>query len=249
MIIKYDADGNVQWAKAIGGSSIDQIESVASTRDGEYIVGGRFKSESIDLENGVTLINNGSTTYYDGMIIKLDSNGNAQWAKGIGGSSDDEIQSVAETRDGGYIAGGSFESYSVDLGNGVTLTKNRSGYADGMIIKIVEEMGVPEVQEITVENNVKEFKITTDVKEIDGIKGGSISGEDYTTYETVKYQENSTKEIIMTPEENYEIIGITVNGEEWPFESNTDGTYKMPQFENMTEDKHVEVTFSLKDQR
>ena len=65
----------------------------------------------------------------------------------------------------------------------------------------------------------------------------------------LKYQENSTKEIIMTPEENYEIIGITVNGEEWPFESNTDGTYKMPQFENMTEDKHVEVTFSLKDQK
>ena len=118
-----------------------------------------------------------------------------------------------------------------------------------MIIKIAEEMGVPEVQEITVENNIKEFKITTDVKEIDGIKGGSISGEDYTPYETVKYQENSTKEIIMTPEENYEIIGITVNGEEWPFEANTDGTYKMPQFENITEDKHVEVTFSLKDQK
>ena len=53
----------------------------------------------------------------------------------------------------------------------------------------------------------------------------------------------------MTPEENYEIIGITVNGEEWPFEANADGTYKMPQFENMAEDKHVEVTFSLKDQK
>ena len=30
------------------------------------------------------------------------------------------IYSVAETRDGGYIAGGYFLSESIDLGNGVT---------------------------------------------------------------------------------------------------------------------------------
>ena len=29
--------------------------------------------------------------------------------------------SVAETRDGGYIAGGYFNSSNIDLGNGVTL--------------------------------------------------------------------------------------------------------------------------------
>ena len=34
-------------------------------------------------------------------------------------------------------------------------------------------------------NKRKEFKITTDVKEIDNIKGGSISGEDEKSYETV----------------------------------------------------------------
>lgn len=36
---------------------------------------------------------------------------------------------------------------------------------------------VPEIQELTVENSRKEFKITTDVKEIDGRKGGIISGK------------------------------------------------------------------------
>ena len=49
MIIKYDADGNVQWAKVIGGGSGDYIESVASTDDGGIIAGGYFESESIDL--------------------------------------------------------------------------------------------------------------------------------------------------------------------------------------------------------
>lgn len=53
----------------------------------------------------------------------------------------------------------------------------------------------------------------------------------------------------MTPDENYEIIEITVNGEEYQFTANEDGTYTMPQFENMTEDKHIVVTYSLKENK
>ena len=131
MIIKYDANGVAQWAKVIGGSDIDRVNSVAETRDGGYIAGGEFTSSNIDLGNGVTLNNNSNST--DGMIIKYDSAGNAQWAKAIGGSSSENINSVVETSDGGYIAGGYFYSSSIDLGNGVTLTNN--GYYDGMIIK------------------------------------------------------------------------------------------------------------------
>ena len=141
MIVKYDANGIAQWAKGIGGNGDESIYSVASTRDGGYIAGGYFRSSSIDLGNGVTLSNNG---LYDGMIIKYDSAGNTQWAKGIGGDDFDYIESVAETRDGGIIAGGYFESSSIDLGNGVILTNSRSGYTDGMIIKYEPEE-VPEV--------------------------------------------------------------------------------------------------------
>ena len=132
MIIKYDKDGVAQWAKVIGGDGRDYINSVAETSDGGIIAGGYFRSESIDLGNGVTLTNNGG---YDGMIIKYDANGNVQWAKVIGGDDYDYIYSVASTRDGGYIAGGYFYG-NIDLGNGVTLNKNGSTtYSDGMIIK------------------------------------------------------------------------------------------------------------------
>ena len=84
-----------------------------------------------------------------------------------------------------YIVGGYFNSSSIDLDNGKTLINNSS--YDGMILKITDQMGVPEIQELEVENKRKEFKITTDVKEIDGIKGGSISGEDKKPYESVMY--------------------------------------------------------------
>ena len=244
-IIKYNSSGEVEWAKDIGGSHWDEIRSVASTSDGGYIAGGSFESSSIQVGNE-TLTNNDGSYSYDGLIIKYSSEGKVEWAKNIGGNKNDYIQSVIETSDGRTIAGGYFQSDTIEV-DGHTL-ENKGSY-DGMILEVVNQVGVPEVQELTVENSRKEFKITTDVKEIDGVKGGSISGEGMIPYEAVKYGYNSTKEIVMTPDENYEIIGITVNGEEWSFEENPDGTYTMPTFENMTEDKHVEVTYSLKDNK
>ena len=243
LLIKFESEGNIEWKNLIDSSDEVEFTSVKHTDDGGFIVGGFFSGDEIQI-GGETLLNKGSFND-DGLIIKYNNKGVLDWAKVIGGSVSDEISSIAEKKDGKIIVAGYFnKTFEID---NHTL-KNQGGY-DGMILEIVNEVGVPEVQELVVENSRKEFKITTDVKEIDGIKGGSISGEDMSSYEKVKYGENSTEPIIMTPEEGYEIIGITVNGEEWKFEENADGTYTMPQFENVIEDKHVVVTYSLKDNK
>ena len=248
MLIKYSSKGEVEWAKGIGGNGWDYIDSVVKCSDGGYIVGGSFESSSIDLGNGISLANKGEHNgEYDGMVIKYNEKGEVEWAKGIDGTNTDYINSVVECNDGGYIVGGSFESSSIDLGNEKTLINN--GSADGMILKITNQLGVPEVQELEVANSRKKFKITTDVNEIDNIKGGSISGEDRKPYESVMYGESSTKEIKMIPDENYEIIEITVNGKEYSYSNATDGSYTMPIFTNMAEDKHIVVTYALKDNK
>ena len=244
MIIKYNEEGEAEWAKIIKGNSSVEIQAVIGTSDGGIIAGGEFESSSIQL--GDYILTNIGRTYSDGMMIKYSKEGRVEWARNIGGSNSDKIISVATTNDGGVIAGGTFYSNTLEAGR---FNLENKGYGDGLLLKIQANAGVPEIQELTVENNRKEFKITTNVKEIDGVKGGSISGEDNNPYETVKYGDSSTKEIIMIPDENYEIIGITVNGQEWQFEENTDGTYTMPQFTNMTEDKHIEVTYALKDNK
>ena len=177
------------------------------------------------------------------MIIKYSNEGKVEWARSVGGSSWDEITSVSAINDGGIIAGGYFGSSTIEAGR---YTLENKGSSDGLILKVQPNKGVPEVQELVVENKIKEFKITTDVKEIDNVKGGTISGEDKAPYETVKYGESSTKDIVMTPETGYEIISITVNGEEYEFEENPDGTYTMPDFTDVKEDKHVVVTYALK---
>ena len=306
MIIKYNIDGETEWAKSIGGTKSDQITSVTGTNDGGVVIGGISESD-IKLENGVNLVNKGLE---DGIIIKYNNIGGEEWGKAIRGSDIDQVVSVEETIDGGIIVGGNSHSSNIELDKNVGLKSDMNsngmiikytsdgkidwtklikasdgkrivsavtetidgdimsvgfyggntieidgkklinkGKQDGIILKIASKSKIQETEELTVENKRKEYKITTDVKEINGTKGGSISGEDAQPYETVKYGESSTKEIKMIPNTNYEIIKITVNGKEYPFTVNEDGTYTMPVFTNMTEDKKVVVTYSLKDNK
>jgi len=143
MIIKYDKERNAEWAKKIDGRSTgDSINSVIETSDGGYIIGGDFSRNTIDLGNGVVLKNNLSDGSFDGIIVKYDTLGEVEWGKVIGGTSSDYIESVSETSDGGYIIGGSFQSKTINLENGIVL--NNNGPADGMIIKF-NKVPVPEV--------------------------------------------------------------------------------------------------------
>ena len=241
VLIKYNREGEVEWAKKVGGG-FNYINSIMASNDGGIIVQGNF---SADIQIGDYILTTQGKT--DGIIIKYNREGEVEWAKKVGGSDQDYINSVREISDGAIILGGNFYSGNVEIGNDAFIENTNNNR--GLLLRIYPNTGVPEIQELSVENNRKEFEITTDVKEIDGIKGGEISGEDRKPYETVKYGDSSTKEIVMTPDTNYEIIGITVNGEEYLFEENEDGTYTMPQFDNVTEDKHIEVTYALKDNK
>ena len=247
MLIKYNSKGKVEWANVIGESNFEEINSVAETLDRGYIIGGEFSSNTIDLGSGVILSNEGST---DGMIIKYNTKGEVEWAKAIGGSRAEEITSVMETKDGAYKVRGRFSSDIINLGNGVIL-KHKGGFEgiDIMNFKIYVRIEAREAQELVVENTRKIFKISTEVQEIEGIKGGTISGEENLAYETVKYGDSNTKEIVMRPDENYEIIKVTINGEEQEFTVNEDGAYTLPTINNITEDKHIVVAYALKDNK
>ena len=102
--------------------------------------------------------------------------------------------------------------------------------------------------EITIKNTQKKYRITT---EVEGRVGGNISGAYSDPYETVVYKENNQKEIVMTPSTGYSIIKITINGKELDISSIGEGeTYTIPAeyFKEMTEDKHIVVTYALTSQ-
>ena len=95
------------------------------------------------------------------------------------------------------------------------------------------------ITEVTYYYKIKEYNITT---EVDG-ENGTISGEGVTPYEIVLQEESSVKDIIITPNEGYQIKNITINGVEQNLPEDKKSPYVLDKFTNMTEDKHIIVSF------
>ena len=109
-IVKLSTTGIIQWQKSLGGTSVDGANSICQTTDGGYIVAGYSNSN-----NGNVTGNHGSQDYW---IVKLSSTGIIQWQKSLGGTSNEEANSIYQTTDGGYIvAGYSFSSDGDVTGN------------------------------------------------------------------------------------------------------------------------------------
>jgi hypothetical protein len=87
-IVKTDSTGNVQWQNTIGGSSSDILYSINQTTDEGFILGGYSLS---NITGDKTENNLGGRDYW---IVKTDSTGNIQWQNTIGGSSNDQLQSI-----------------------------------------------------------------------------------------------------------------------------------------------------------
>jgi hypothetical protein len=110
-IIKIDNRGNVQWKKVYGGDLDDEGHSVLQTPDGGYLLSGGTKSNSGDFEG----MYKGYFNVFDIFVIKLDSRGNLQWKKVLGGTGTDLLSFAAMSSDGGYLLIGNTESDNGDF--------------------------------------------------------------------------------------------------------------------------------------
>ncbi|MEO8148938.1 MAG: T9SS type A sorting domain-containing protein [Bacteroidia bacterium] len=89
-IVKYDAQGNVLWAKGEGGTALEIPYSIVVDGANNFIVTGRFSSSTITF--GTTTLTLAGAN--DIFIVKYDAAGNVLWAKGAGSGSIDEGFSV-----------------------------------------------------------------------------------------------------------------------------------------------------------
>ena len=99
-LIKTDSKGEEEWRKTFGGLHIDYARSVQQTTDGGYIIAGFTGS---DVEK------------YGAWLIKTDSKGEEEWNEIFGSPTIDDLQevkSVQQTSDGGYILTGTTTPYS-----------------------------------------------------------------------------------------------------------------------------------------
>ncbi|MBK6398872.1 MAG: SBBP repeat-containing protein [Bacteroidetes bacterium] len=111
-IAKYDASGNIVWAKIPGGNHGSEGFGIAADRSGNVYVTGSFRG-SISF-GATTLTANGTGNFF---IAKYDSSGTPLWAqKAICGAAQSG-KSICVDKDGGVYATGTFEDSTISFGN------------------------------------------------------------------------------------------------------------------------------------
>ena len=230
-VIKFNQEGLVEWGKKLGEATNTWLYDIASTKDGGYAIAG-YCQVGLNISATETIsgeaINNGTA---GGFIVKYNKNDKIEYVKMIDENTSNRRYARSINVADNYTVAGYNQVDGVNVAYMANLQENT----------ISPE--IPEQQEITVENYKKEYKITT---EVEGT-GGSISGQGSTEenpYEIVKHGEDSTKEIVITPDAGYKVLKITVNGEEINFVPEEYGSVILDKFTNMTSDKHVVVQFS-----
>lgn len=125
---KMDEKGNQVWQKGMGGKGQDLLTCVLLTADGGYILAGSSESDqSLDKKED----SRGSSDFW---IIKLNAKGGEEWQKTIGGSGQDELASIVQSRDGGFVLAGSTNSErSADK------TTSSYGGMDYWVVKVDKE--------------------------------------------------------------------------------------------------------------
>ena len=110
--VSYAQGPDTLWTRTYGGASSDYGYSIEQTLDGGYIIIGSTFS-----------FGEGS---YDVYYVKIDADGEVDWARTYGGTGADYGVSIQQTLDGGYIIAG----YTNSSGAGdydVLLAKSDSG--------------------------------------------------------------------------------------------------------------------------
>jgi len=131
-VVKYDASGNVLWAKSAVGSDYDEAFGISMDATGNVMVTGKFVSDTLFFGTS-TLIHALGTTV-DLFIVKYDSSGNVLWVKSSGGTGMDSGFRISSDANGNIYVAGTFESDTIIFGTTV-LTNANAGYTDIFLVK------------------------------------------------------------------------------------------------------------------
>lgn len=96
-IMKLDAEGRVLWQKIISGIDYERAETMVEHADGDIVIMG--ESSSFGAGN------------LDTFIVRLDSRGELQWQKAVGGIFNDGVSSAVVTGEGDMIMAGNTWSF------------------------------------------------------------------------------------------------------------------------------------------
>lgn len=134
-VSKLNPSGDFVWATRMGGTSSDVGYGIQVDFAGNVYTTGYFESTA-DFDPGAGTANLVSLGFNDSFVSKLDAAGNYLWAKGMGGTSDEQSNGLALDDFGNVYTTGSIES-TVDFDPGPgTFNITPVGASDGYVHKL-----------------------------------------------------------------------------------------------------------------
>jgi hypothetical protein len=131
-VVKFDEAGNVLWQRAFGGNSSESGESITRALDGGVVVLCKFGEALGGVPPGGDILETkGGSDYW---VIKLDSEGNLEWQRTLGGASNETPHWIEATNDGGYVLAGYTSSNDLDVAG-----NHGVGTSDIWVVKLESE--------------------------------------------------------------------------------------------------------------
>jgi len=112
-VVRTDMYADTLWTRTFGGAGDDALTCIRSAAEGGYILAGYTSSFGAGMA--------------DGWLIKMDDGGDTLWTRTFGGAGNDYIYSAWQTSDGGYILGGSTESFGAVNGDVYVIKTDSTG--------------------------------------------------------------------------------------------------------------------------
>jgi hypothetical protein len=113
LVIKLSSSGNLDWAKTFGGVDDEWAYSIAGTTAGDLALAGYTSSFSVGPA--------------DALVFRINSSGDLQWARAVGGGASDYACQVAVCPDNGLAFAGYTSSFGAGWGDILAFKTNSSG--------------------------------------------------------------------------------------------------------------------------
>lgn len=137
-ILKLDSNGDFQWAKRVGGISLDFGFDIKIDESGNIFAVGAF-NDLVDFDPGNDTFYMHAPYQNNAYILKLDQDGDFVWAKQIEGDTVSNGTSLCFDSGGNiYVAGNFMNTFDFDPGSDTYFLNSFAGSLDTFILKINE---------------------------------------------------------------------------------------------------------------
>jgi len=134
-VSKLDSTGSLAWAKRLGSTGPDIVQTLAVDNSGNVTIAGYFVG-TVDFDPNAGTSNLTAVDGYDAFISRWNTSGSLVWVRGIGGTESETVLAVAlDSADNVYVTGEYLQTVDFDPGSGTDNLTALSGF-DVFVLKL-----------------------------------------------------------------------------------------------------------------